>query len=326
MGRDRRKDRDRDAENRHQGEFEIRVTQNGETLSLSLRGEPRDYEIEYDDKELEIEARQGEAEWEFEDVERFEILSKSTDETLSDPARTFHLGVSLGAGDFFLAGRVLTARSRIDGEAEALEDVTSITAGGETFQTAPLIAMLETPGPDFLAEDGPRLMTVNTPTPTPSVLWDQILQSVIVEIGGGPTNAAHAFAMVHTAIYDAQASYDAVAQRVSIDIEGDNLDVATLADASDAEIEGAMHIAAHRALSHLFPDHRDTFDTVLSERLAIDISDDSRAHLVGIDAAQDVVTPRVAEAAALADLSDGFYTPINPDPDTRKDISRWTPE
>ena len=326
MGRDRRKDRDRDAENRHQGEFEIRVTQNGETLSLSLRGEPRDYEIEYDDKELEIEARQGEAEWEFEDVERFEILSKSTDETLSDPAGTFALAGPLRDHDFFLEGGVLTARSRIDGEAEALEDVTSITAGGETFQTAPLIAMLETPGPDFLAEDGPRLMTVNTPTPTPSVLWDQILQSVIVEIGGGPTNAAHAFAMVHTAIYDAQASYDAVAQRVSIDIEGDNLDVAEIVDASGAEIETAMHVAAHRVLSHLFSDRRDIFDAVLTERLGIDISDDNRANLVGVDAAQDVLIPRLAEAAVLAELSDGLYSPVNPDPDTRKDIARWTPE
>ncbi|NHQ75936.1 vanadium-dependent haloperoxidase [Roseovarius gahaiensis] len=326
MGRKRRKDHDRDNDNRHQGAFEIKFIQDGKTHILYLKGKPSDYEIDHDDKELEIEARRGDAEWEFEDVKSFEILRTPTDQYSSAPAETFALAGPLRDYDFFLDDGALIARSRIDGEAENLEDVTTITAGGETFQTASLIAMLETPGPDLLAEGGPRLMTVNTPDPTPSVLWDQILQSVIVETGGGPTNAARAFAIVHTAIYDAQASYDARAQRVSIDIKGDNLDVAELADASGAEIETAMHVAAHRTLSHLFPDQRDMFDDVLSERLDIDISDDSRAHRVGIDAAQDVVTPRLAEAAVLADLSDGFYSPVNPDPATRTDIARWTPE
>src|SRR6056297_2372469 len=334
MGRDRRKDRDRDrdrdrdTEDRHQGEFEIRITQDGETQSITLKGQPRDYEIEYDDddKELEIEARRGDAEWEFDDVDSFEILPASTDDTASAPAGTFALAGPLRDYDFFLEDGSLIARSRIDGEAETLENATTITAGGETFQTAFLVDMLETPGPDILAEGGPRLMTVNTPDPTPSVLWDQILQSVIVETGGGPTNAARAFAMVHTAIYDAPASYDPVAQRVAIDLEGDNLDIASLSDASGAEIEAAMHVAAYQTLSQLFPGHRDTFDKVLSERVGIDVSDDSRAHVVGIDAAQDVLTPRLAEAAVLADLSDGLYTPVNPGPDTRKDISRWTPE
>ncbi len=309
-----------------QNEFEVRFTQNGEARSLTLKGRPQDYEIEYDDKELEIEARRGDAEWEFEGVDSFEILRNAKGEAAPTPAGTFVLDGPLRDYDFLLADGALIARSRIDGEDQSLENITTITADGETFSTASLVEMLETSGPDILAEGGPRLMTVNTPAPTPSVLWDQILQSVIVQNGGGPTNAANAFAMLHTAIYDARASFDAVAQRVSIDIEGDNIDVAKLANASDAEIETAMHVAAHRVLSHVFPDQRDRFDTVLSERLDIDISDDDRAHLVGIDAAQDVLTPRLAEAAVLAQLADGLYSPVNPDPDTRKDIARWTPE
>ncbi|MHA7852826.1 vanadium-dependent haloperoxidase [Roseovarius sp.] len=326
MGRDKRKDRDRDTEDKYKGEFEIRFTQDGETRSLTLKGSPADYDIDFDDDELEIEARKGDAEWEFEDIDSFEILSAATDEASSAPDGTFALAGPLRDYDFFLEDGSLVVRSRIDGEAETLENATTITAGGETFQTAFLVDMLETPGPDILAEGGPRLMTVNTPDPTPSVLWDQILQSVIVETGGGPTNAARAFSIMHTAIYDAQASYDPVAQRVAINLEGDNLDIASLSDASGAEIEAAMHVAAYQALSQLFPGHRDTFDKVLSERVGIDVSDDSRAHVVGIDAAQDVLTPRLAEAAVLANLSDGLYTPVNPGPDTRYDISRWTPE
>jgi hypothetical protein len=326
MGRDKIKDRGRDKDDETQAEFQIRITEEGETRILSLAGQPRDYEIEHDDSKLEIEARRGDAEWEFEDVDSFEILNAPGGKPVPDEGGSFALAGSLRDYDFLLEEGTLVARSRIDGETQGLENSSTIIAGGETFDTAFLVAMLDAPGPDLLAEGGPRLMTVNTSDPTPSVLWDQILQSVIVATGGGPTNAARAFASLHTAIYDAHASYDPIAQRVSIDIEGDNLDVAELADASTAEIETAMHVAAHRALSQLFPDQRDTFDTVLSKRLGINISDDSRAHQVGADAAQDVLVPRLAEAAALAELSDGLYTPVNPGPDTRKDIARWTPE
>jgi hypothetical protein len=326
MGRDKRKDRDRDTEDKYKGEFEIKITQDGETRSITLKGQPRDYEIDFYGDELEIEARKGDAEWEFDDVDSFEILSDPADETASAPDGIFALAGPLRDYDFFLEDGSLIARSRLDGETVSLEDATTFMAGGETFQTAFLVEMLEAPGPDILAEGGPRLMTVNTPDPTPSVLWDQILQTVIVDIGFGPTNAARAFSIMHTAIYDAQASYDPVAQRVSIDLEGDNLDIASLSDASGAEIEAAMHVAAYQALSQLFPGQRDMFDKVLSERVGIDPSDDSRAHVVGSDAAQDVLTPRLAEAAVLANLSDGLYTPVNPGPDTRNDISRWTPE
>lgn len=325
MGRDKNKDRDCDTDDRLDGEFQIRIIVDGQARVITLNGRPADYDIDFDDDELEIEARKGDAEWEFEDVDSFEILP-ARDEIPQAPDGTATLADPLRNYDFLLEDGSLVARSRIDGEAETLEKAVTIIAGGETFQTADIISILETPGPDLLAEGGPRLLTVNTPQPTPSVLWDQILQSVIVDIGGGPTNAARAFSILHTAIYDAHASYDAVAQRVSIDLDGDNLDIAALADASGAEIEAAMHVAAHHALSHLFPDHRGKFDDVLSERLGIDTSDDSRAHIVGIDAAQDVLSPRLAEAVTLANLSDEFYTPINPGPGTRTDISRWTPE
>lgn len=114
---------------------------------------------------------------------------------------------------------------------------------------------------------------------------------------------------MHTAIYDAQASYDPVAERVSIDLEGDNLNIATLSDASSAEIETAMHVAAHRVLSESYPQYQEKLDQVLSQRLGLDVYDGSRAYEVGIDAAQDGLTPRRAEAMQLAAQSEGFIRP-----------------
>ncbi|EDM72831.1 Hemolysin-type calcium-binding region [Roseobacter sp. AzwK-3b] len=317
------------------GPLHVSFTQDGETRVITLEGRREDYDFEYEDGELEIEAREGDFEWEFEDVESFEFLSFDSEkdpvdpgESSPEPGRVATLSGPLHDFDFLLQDGALAVRNRFDGEVESLSEFDSFIAGAETFRTADILAQLEQPGPDLLAEGGPRLMMVNTPEATPSVIWDQILQSIIVESGGGPTNAARSLSIMHTAIYDAQASYDPVAQRVSIDLEGDNLDIASLSDSSSAEIETAMHVAAHHVLSELYPQYQEKFDQVLSQRLGLDVSDDSRAYEVGIDAAQDGLTPRQAEAAQLAAQSDGLYTPVNSDPapETRKDIARWTPE
>lgn len=315
--------------------FQIRLTRDGETRVITLDGSREDYEFEYEDGELEIEALKGKFELEFEDVDSFEFLPSSSEDNPAefnagtpDAGRVATLAGPLHDFDFLLRDGALAVRNRFDGEIGSLEEFDSFTADGETFRTADILAQLEQHGPDLLAEGGPRLMMVNTPEATPSVLWDQILQSIIVEMGGGPTNAARSFSIMHTAIYDAQASYDPVAERVSIDLEGDNLNIATLSDASSAEIETAMHVAAHRVLSESYPQYQEKLDQVLSQRLGLDVYDGSRAYEVGIDAAQDGLTPRRAEAMQLAAQSEGLYTPVNSDPapQTRKDIARWTPE
>jgi hypothetical protein len=331
----KKRNRDIEEDSMSEESFQISFTRDGETRVITLEGSRKDYEFEYEDLELEIEAREGDFEWEFEDVESFEFLSFGSEDDLVDsgvsspePDRVVTLSGPLHDFDFLLQDGALAVRNRFDGEIESLSEFDSFVAGVETFRTADILAQLEQPGPDLLAEGGPRLMMVNTPEATPSVIWDQILQSIIVESGGGPTNASQSFSIMHTAIYDAQASYDPVAQRVSIDIEGDNLELSALSDASDTEIETAMHVAAHRVLSELYPQYQEKFDQVLSQRLELDVSDDSQAYEVGIDAAQDGLTPRQAEAARLAAQSEGFYTPVNSDPapETRKDIARWTPE
>src|SRR6056297_3619120 len=331
----KKRDRDIERDSMSEGSFQISFTQDGETRVITLEGRREDYDFEYEDGELEIEAREGDFEWEFEDVESFEFLSLGSEDNSADfivdtpeAGRQAMLAGPLHDFDFLLQDGAVALRNRFDGEVESLAEFDSFIAGTETFQTADILSQLQQAGPDLLAEGGPRLMMVNTPEATPSVIWDQILQSIIVENGGGPTNASRSFSIMHTAIYDAQASYDPVAQRVSIDLEGDNLDVAALSDESTAEIETAMHVAAHRVLSELYPQYQEKLDQVLSQRIGLDIADDSRAYEVGADAAQDGLTPRQAEATQLAAISEGLYTPVNADPapETRKDIARWTPE
>jgi len=335
MGKSCKSSREEDRDFSSGSVLQVRITQDGETRLITLDGRREEYEFELEDGELEIESRKGKFEFEFDDVDSFEFVSVGTED---DPVDSVDGGTEAGrvvtlAGplhdyDFLLQDGALAVRNRFGGEVELLSEVDSFIAGEETFRTADILAQLEQPGPDLLAEGGPRLMTVNTPEPTPSVIWDQILQSIVVENGGGPTNAARSFSMMHTAIYDAHASYDPVAERVSIDLEGDNHGIASLADASSAEVETAMHVAAHQVLTELYPHYADKLNQVLSQRLGLDLSDDSHAYEVGIDAAQDVLIPRQAEAVQLAALSEGLYTPVNPDPtpETRKDIARWTPE
>ena len=330
-----KRDRDDESNGMSEGSFQISFTSDGETRVITLEGRREDYEFEYEDGELEIEAREGEFEWEFEDVDSFAFLSLGSEEdpvypdgNTPEPGQITTLSGPLHDFDFLQQDGALAVRNRFDGEVESLSEIDTFVAGAEKFQTADILVQLERHGPDLLAEGGPRLMMVNTPEATPSVMWDQILQSIIVESGGGPTNASRSFSIMHTAIYDAQASYDPVSQRVSIDIEGDNRKLAALSDASDEEIETAMHVAAHRVLSELYPQYQEKFDQVLSQRLELDVSDESRAYEVGIDAAEDGLTPRQAEAAQLAAQSDGLYMPVNSDPapENRKDIARWTPE
>jgi hypothetical protein len=327
--------RDIKRDSRAEGSFQISFNEDGETRIITLQGRREDYEFEYEDGELEIEAREGDFELEFGDVDSFEFRSLDPEknpvdsgENSPEPGRVTTLSGPLHDFDFLLQNGALAVRNRFDGEIESLSEFDSFFAGAETFRTADIMGQLEQAGPDLLAEGGPRLMMVNTPEATPSVIWDQILQSIIVESGGGPTNASRSFSIMHTAIYDAQASYDPDAQRISIDIEGDNLELATFSDASDTQIETAMHVAAHRVLSELYPQYQENFDQVLSQRLGLDVFDDSQAYEVGIDAAHDGLTPRQAEAVQLTARSDGLYTPVNSDlaPETRKDISRWTPE
>ncbi|MEM9809417.1 MAG: hypothetical protein AAF959_29560, partial [Cyanobacteria bacterium P01_D01_bin.56] len=48
-----------------------------------------------------------------------------------------------------------------------------------------------------------QLVTVNDPSPTISVKWDQAVQKAVINTAPGPTIASRAYGIVHTAMFDA---------------------------------------------------------------------------------------------------------------------------
>ncbi len=235
-----------------------------------------------------------------------------------------NLGDSLWLSDLDWDDGELIIRDRLSGQEIELKSIEAIQIGGHVFDVETLIEQLEDGETPILFSDGLATLKVNTTSPTPSVLWDQIAQSLVAETMAGPTNGARIYAMTHTAIYDAYAAHDPVALRVSIDIEGDNIETFA-ADAED--MEAAMHYAAHTVLTTLFPGHRDILDAVMEERLDLPLDEqDSPAVQIGMDAAQDVLRFRLEEAQRVSTAPEAAYTPVNPNPDQVTVIDAWTPE
>lgn len=181
--------------------------------------------------------------------------------------------------------------------------------------------------PYFQVGGGTQVLSVNDPDPTVSVVWDRVVQQAVIENEGpnGPTIASRAYAMMHTAMYDAWSAYDAVATHVSIDLEGDNQKVS----GRDSDKEKAMSFAALTILRALFPEQEELYREVIETRFGYSVDDTaSREAIIGIDAAEDLLALRTNDGAnqsgGYADTSG--YTPFNPSPLEVDDIERWTPE
>src|SRR5215218_3676480 len=132
------------------------------------------------------------------------------------------------------------------------------------------------------------------------VAWNQQVLNAIKETKTGPTIAARALAVVHTAIYDAWAAYDPVAvdsrQRLRIN---PGLRQAA-AERTQVNKERAVSFAAYAALVDLFPgqDQQNAFATQMGDlHYAIDGSDLSPAAEVGRTAAQAVLAFRHQDGA-----------------------------
>jgi hypothetical protein len=117
------------------------------------------------------------------------------------------------------------------------------------------VATVSAHAPTAAAAGGPAwpIDTYGTPRTSDNVVlkWDEQLLSTIRAYPPqtGPTITARALAVVHTAMYDAWAAYDAKAVPTTPGAPADHSDVA---DASAAKNE-AMSFAAYRMLLDLFP-------------------------------------------------------------------------
>jgi hypothetical protein len=155
------------------------------------------------------------------------------------------------------------------------------------------------------------------------LVWNEETLEAIRTLSPGPTVAVRALAVVHTAIYDAWAAYDAAAVGTRL---GANLRRPS-AERTQANKDKAVSFAAYLALVDLFPARQATFQQRMATLgYATDGTDASTPAMVGTTAAQAVIDYRHNDGAnqlnGYADTSG--YAPVNTwnqilDPD------RWQP-
>ncbi|MEM1344646.1 MAG: DUF6851 domain-containing protein [Pseudomonadota bacterium] len=180
--------------------------------------------------------------------------------------------------------------------------------------------------PDLVLDPVSQRITVEDADPTVSVLWDQAVQQAVVETAPGPTIASRAYALTHTAIYDAFASYDPIATAVSV---GDTLQRPDTEN-TDANKTAAMSWAAYTMLLDLFPQSQAIFDETMTA-LGLDPATapaEGTPEALGVAVANALIAARAEDGANQANgyADTTGYTPFNPNPFEINDIARWTPE
>jgi hypothetical protein len=164
------------------------------------------------------------------------------------------------------------------------------------------------------------------------LVWNQQALTTIAQTRTGPTVAARALAVMHTAIYDAWAAYDPVAV-------GTRLGATLRQPAAERTVDNkrrAVRFAAYAALVDLFPARGDLYAQEMADLgYAVDGSDTSTAAQVGRTAAQAVLDFRHRDGSnQLADEPGGTpgvaysdytgYQPVNTWNDVRFP-DRWQP-
>ncbi|WP_413164508.1 vanadium-dependent haloperoxidase [Capilliphycus salinus ALCB114379] len=157
------------------------------------------------------------------------------------------------------------------------------------------------------------------------ILWDEAARSAVRNTKPGPTIASRAYAMVHTAMFDAWASYDPVAIGTQL---GDRLqrppEENTLANKSEA-----ISYAAYDTLIDLFPTQTQIFDNLM-QQLGYDpkiaIASPQTPSGIGREAAKTLLQFRHSDGSnQLNNYADPTnYQPVNA-PDTLQNPNRWQP-
>ena len=173
-------------------------------------------------------------------------------------------------------------------------------------------------------------VVVDDPTQNAVLRWNSTLLRSIANSGTAPTIAAREMAMLHTAMFDAWAAYDAKAVGTRL---GGNL----RRPASEQTLENktiAVSFAAYRILLDVFPDQKSAFDAEMGF-LNLDptnASKDTTSPIgIGNTAAAEIISFRHTDGSnQLGDLNPGAYSdytsyqPVN-SPGELKNPSRWQP-
>lgn len=252
----------------------------------------------------------------------------------------FTTAQSLGEFDFSFSGDTVILYDRLTGASAEITGFEQFSFAGRELTLSELTELFSGPFPHIFASGGTQNVSVNDPSPGVSVVWNRATIEAVIEteLPSGPTITSRAYAMVHTAIYDAWAAFDPAALRIAEDgfgAENDNgaldAEILTAGLAGDAAAQAeAMSYAGYTVLTDLFPNQQALFDSILVGRYGLVLPDDATglAAEVGIDAGQDLLAQRATDGANQGNLyaDTTGYAPVNPSPLQINYITRWTPE
>jgi hypothetical protein len=178
--------------------------------------------------------------------------------------------------------------------------------------------------------DPPPLFTFDQYPPSVNdnvvLQWDEELLQAVRALPPGPTVTARAISVLHTAVFDAWAAYDANARGTRL---GGSLR-RPAAERTPANKSKAISFAAYTALVDLFPARKFDFaEQMAAFGYAVDGSDMTTPATVGTSAAKAVVDYRHADGSnqlnGYADTCQpACYQPVNTG-DTVVDPWRWQP-
>ena len=190
---------------------------------------------------------------------------------------------------------------------------------------------------DLVLEPDTQLATIEDDSPTISVLWNQTLSQAVINTNPGPTVASRAYSLMHTAMYDAWATYDPIAIATTY---GDRFSRPSRENTA-ANKQKAMSYAAFEVASDLFPQQTFLFEELMSD-LGYDYSEDvyrdfTNPEGLGTFAGNYLLQTKYDDGAnqlgkdisgvenkPYADTS--TYQYINHDAESIVDLDYWTPE
>ncbi|NJK39602.1 MAG: vanadium-dependent haloperoxidase [Oscillatoriales cyanobacterium RM2_1_1] len=157
------------------------------------------------------------------------------------------------------------------------------------------------------------------------VFWDEVAQQAVRNTAPGPTVASRAYGMVHTAMFDAWASYDPVAIDTQIEPQSADNPQRPLEENTILNKSEAMSHSAYRVLLNLFPDQKSLFDQAMTQ-LGYHPTQSGTARDVGASAARALLDFRGNDGSnQLNNYADNTgYESINT-PDQVNDLNHWQP-
>ena len=187
----------------------------------------------------------------------------------------------------------------------------------------------------FNVDPSTQRVTVQAEEPTVSALWDATVQNAVIATSPGPTVASRAYAMMHTAMYDAWSAYEGVAVSTVL---ADDLQQ-PLVENTPPNKSIAMSYAAYRVLVDLFPTEVSMFDETMTElglRLTNNTLNASTPAGIGNRMAAALLQQRSQDGSNQKGTSPNgvagvpysnteIYQPLNPVGGV-VDLDRWTPE